>query len=469
MDVVGRNVSLIEPVLQSNAALLWKGSCGVNLNCLPAAFMREARFRNRWSGVFLPPGNVGFSQIENHVVDDGFDNLQAIDASGYQIIREGQSSGSERIALPVGNDPNLQEFFTGKDSTRLPSLGPNKEILGLGFNASKMDGVHGHFMSWSSTTPLVYPSFYKPTTASNPAGNLRFYDGGTLRSSNNFTTLGSTGEYFTLDTPFEVSGDPTGASYYELRDISIGTIIDTDTYIHFGGQHRIHTNGVDQLPGLDYLGILGGPQWGYESLIEDTTPSSDLDENFTIAQERSWFNHLNLDTRPVYVFYMLRMQSKSPSEWETDLQALINRTESAANQINSQGINHLIIIPHRMSISGLSDSEITTEYEEMSNAAYSLVSGNVAVFSLWEATDKVFFNGSSANSWIENNKWRIDGTNINGVDLTGPSYDGDLLSSNEVDFVDEYAAAFFARIMSRALESEFTVRQSSRFFFGRWL
>jgi hypothetical protein len=228
-----------------------------------------------------------------------------------------------------------------------------------------------------------------------------------------------------------------------------------DGYFHPAGFIRYHKSGGDVYPsGLYWMGGVADQSWSWQGAITNAVPTAYQDKFYPTPQASSWWTATEIRSdQPVFVFWHFAVEDWNESEWSTLIFQATTRCESEITSGNpSLEVYHIIIVPTWHDISGLTSQEIIDTFEAFQAAAYSLSTGNIATASLYEATDKTQFIGSGANTWLANNEW-IDGTSFNGIDFTDSGgYNGDLLDSNELHYVDQDSARLFANILGSMID-----------------
>jgi len=387
-------------------------------------------------------------------------NIQSSDEFGYTIER----GGSETFfTLPTRG---LREIYT---SDTFDDLGTNQlfafewNYTGKGFLSN---GVHGPFTQTSDN--LSFRFLYRcPTSLSQQVETINILDNtetvGVMQLRDQVRPYWHLGEN-PLGKPRQAIPRQINATYSDYPAINNlngqlkiqleqpEPLAGTNQYLEPAGCVYYHTNAKgERLPGF-YYSYMADDSWSYSGFGCDTEGVDHHDKRFSLEQFTHWLDVTTLDRdQPTVFMWYLAPEALSYGTSQERISNMISQTNESAKLVGLTSVQHLVVISHLFNMSA--DDEQTRQYlQNQQDAAFDIASmfENVSAASIYEATDTVYFTGSSAIPWLLYkgfDTFEFGNNTINLVDFSS----GDLLDSGNVHPKNEESSAFFAAVLGEII------------------
>jgi|GEM_PF-2613181 len=392
--------------------------------------------------------------------------INASTPSGYQVFTK--EPVIKFFGLPLRGI--LQYHNSGQFE-----IGPQGGILKAGIDYDRLSRIPSG-APWSVGDDVAYRSLYlAPRLYGRLHQSLGLRAPGALSplEFNPYTdarALLSLGAQPWLETPTIVHAGQINAVYKDLvmtvgpdnLDASVELYsttqdLDPNTYaMPAGGVHyRINPATGERAKGL-YYSYLADNSWSYVGFGSDRESFGTLDKTFSRAQMRHWLDVTTLDQNQpvVFVYYLATEVSAGKPTTKQRVLDMTLQAESVAYEIGLPIVEHLLVVPHAHNVVGIDQELLDQRFNELNDSMFELAEEveNIAVVSLYEATDRVLLNGSNAAiEWVSANIPIPYTYSDRAVDFLSPQNNADLLDLYQVHPANEDAAAYFGELLTDIL------------------
>ncbi|RMH28642.1 MAG: hypothetical protein D6693_03610 [Planctomycetota bacterium] len=460
LKITGVNVGIMRPLLDGDARVLWMGDSF----SVPSRFRVPVGALQTWPVSDWTAIESAFGGDWLNTVDDTGAAKPISSADGYLLGAGGETTS--RFGLPV----RFVREYSGAPTLR---LGPNNRLARyIVRDWFVADGVNGFLVEPGDRLRARLLYLMQPAAVLS-ADSLRVVDGPFERVSFNPLTqtrpLWSSGRDPSTESPTAAALGQINAAPVDvpITPVQGATPIGVGVSPIFAGsgQSAYPAGAVlyktdhagRRLPGL-YFSVLADNSWSFADYgrgLAAGEPGAPADQKtFDLDQLTHWLDVTTLDRdQPLYVFYYLAAEPLTHNGARHHFERMVDQTQAAADRVGLSVVRHCIVIPHFHRVAGGTDAESAARFAALRDAAYALASSrpNVAAASIYDATDGVMFDGSSAaRDWLREHGFDRFEYGSNRVDLTGPEeFFGNLLDPLRIHPRSEHAAAFFAdRLLS---------------------
>ena len=383
--------------------------------------------------------------------------IQSSDNFGYTVER---NSADSYFALPLRG---IREIYTSKTFDDEGS----DQLFEFGMNSAGFDylsnGVHGRFAELGDD--VMFRFLYRcPSDRSTQVEQMKLLDYGEevgiMHLRDGARPLWHLGEDPTAGSRLAVPEHINAAAddyparnnidgFLKMQLEQIESLVGTHQYFEPAGCVYYHRDaGGNRKQGL-YFGHLADDSWSYSGFGCNTESADTHDKRFSLEQFTHWLDVTTLDRNQptVFLWYFAPEQENYDSAKEL-MTNMVDQADQASKLVGLQSINHLIVISHLFDMQQYNSKEEIQFVTHQQNAAYDLavLRSNVAVASIFEATDHVMFNGTNAIPWLVEHgfdAFEFGTTSINLIETSN----GDLLDTANVHPKNPDASAFFSAIL----------------------
>ena len=210
----------------------------------------------------------------------------------------------------------------------------------------------------------------------------------------------------------------------------------------------------DRIPG-QYYATLCDRSWKTSGWGQDMESSPSSPKRVSRLQFRSWLEATTIDpAQPITMWWYFDAEPGTVDAAEARVQAMLDQANTACVELALPAPNHVLVVPHAHLESSIASRAGVRVLHQRYRDGFVAVADdpaypNVAVVSIYDATDGVLFDGSViAESWLAERGYDAFSYGDNTVDLVSSS---DLLDNFGSHPEGQDAAAFFASFISAAI------------------
>jgi len=423
---------------------------------------------SRWSAFAAPTDPNWGIVIETDILAGGNATngpVRVFTGNNYQI--ETQTSSSTFFGLPIRP---LQQLYMSPTMT----LGPSGEFMVAEVpNDTFSAGANGRFTNTGDHLRYRF-TYYTPTELSRQYADVTMADRGAPGSSVSFDLRSAARKMWHKGEVPDGTGVPARTG--QINAIPQDVLVTANTggvpgvvfldggnaptsegeYLIAASQILYHVDPVsgERIHGL-YYSALADASWTYGGFGANSPSTGN--KQFSLENLTHWLDVTTLDRdQPLRVFFYVDVEDKPKATVKPQMESMIDVVRAAAVSVGLDDARFCIVIPHFHIVSGAGGPmQSIARFEEQRDAAFeiALTNEDVAVASIFDATDQVLFDGSpEAVQWLVANGYSTLSYGQITRDLAGKTGEGgDLLDAQRLHPKNNAGAAFFAHILGRLI------------------
>ena len=388
------------------------------------------------------------------LVDSDPENPRAIDADhAYRVEWTGGNLWNDHFGLPVFQ---VEELRAHPDLV----LNAERDVWAFTLDQSDMEnGATGRFAAPGDNvfTTLLYRGLSSATTQ---LPRVRF-------SSSDDADADETVN-FNFPTPRQINASPSvqwDADFltdptFRIGEAVPGDLTQSERFLDLAGTvvFRAGVSG-EVLPG-QYYSTLSDNSWRLRGFAADAESDELFVKQFDEAQLVAWLDATTLSpSQPITFWWYVDAEPDSFDVVVDDAMSMIDIAESACNAVGLPEPTHVLVIPHKHRKNQRTNDALRLLMERYRDALFAVADdpaySNVAAYSIYDATDGIYFNGSvEAQAWLVDNGYDAFEYGIfTGDDAIDLTETGDLLDSSDLHPLGELGGVFFASFLADAIDA----------------
>lgn len=421
-------------------------------------------------------GGGGIGRIENYT--SGMGALLEINAGNFWEVEPGDN-GYAHFALPVGD---MTRVF-GDPALVLPVNGPNAgRIQSLGTNNAQWFPTDAGAFSLEGDALRARLLYYAPANPDDLLESVVLTDwDGTHRATLSLREASRPKWHLGQDpdqdepvapTPSQINAAPADVELAEALGVGARIVVQQDPdsplvgsgdYWVMAGLVLYHTDGEGRRTPGYYHTVLAQDSWSFAGHADDRESSGE--KVFSDEQLRHWLDvtTLDRDQQPVVILH-IATEGRTYETLEASVRTILERYRAQFAAIGTPAPKFLLVgsYMHRVNSRTLEGSRLAILTLDSLYADLAQSEPDCAFFSLYQATDGVFFTTDThggegaqqaARDWLDNNGWST-------ISYGGVTYNLSSADDGGIDavFTDDGlhltaapAAAFYAKLLGDAI------------------